>query len=154
LNDGFKKDWFIDEDLIVFEAQRRGIYRYQGDENETCSKSYRRKELTPFLRRRLARTNMTVKGLEQQCLEGDLLERFHKRAFESEKLLAGSPRPKKFFDYKFWDMERKKTFCSVDVEKALKNPMIINILRSPSMCINAKWKDFEYKHLQKGEIKK
>lgn len=144
-NDGTVKEKFkFDEDLIVFEAQRRGIYQYS-NENPKCKRALRRKDHALFVKQQLAsKYNKTINDLSQLCIQHQELDKLYQRAWESERTLSLFPRDKKVFDQEFWNLEQKQAFCSVHLDTVLKDPMMLNVLHDERICVKEVWRKLEY----------
>jgi len=145
-NDGIVKEKFkFDEDLVVFAAQRRGVFRYQ-DEHPKCRIALRRKDTALFLKEQLAFKGKDVSVFRKLCLKDEDLTKFRDRAFHSEQKLSSFPRPKEKFSKDFEELESAGQFCSIDVDLALKNQTILDIIRDERICMKTVYRSLETKN--------
>ncbi|GFH50616.1 predicted protein [Chaetoceros tenuissimus] len=126
-----KKKFKLEEDLIVFEAQKRGLYASQS-ENKNCKRALRRKDHVLFLQQSLDKKNISVTFLQQKCINRKMLMKMKERALESERVLSSGQ--------KFYDPLDNREFCSLEIASALRNPLILNIIQDPRICVKDKWK--------------
>lgn len=112
----------LEEDLIVFEAQRRGLYSSQS-ENKNCKRTLRRKDHVLFLQQLLHKNNISVIDLKQNCVNEELLVKVKQRALQSKHFLLGQSAQN---DVQYFSND--KELCTLDIASALKNPLILNIL--------------------------